>query len=115
MFYISSFVFFSAGRDIPQEFHMPTSRIQVIAHSQDISGGTKSLTNSPLLIGKTRRGVSALYGNSFNTRDRFSNMYNIQQRGSDINHVDINTNQTTTSDNFIPRHRRLSGSQQQVL
>ena len=99
---------------------MPLSRNHGITRGLDISGGTKSLTNSPLLLGKTRRGVSAVYGNAFHTRNSFSNTRHTQQGEPDISRGDFKPNQlnqAAPSDHFMPssRHRRLSGSQQNVM
>ena len=84
-----------------------------------ISGGTKSLTNSPLLLGKTRRGASAMHGNVQYVRDRQSNIYSPQHQGSETHYAEFGPNHssqvTNHSATFIstPRNRRLSGSQQQ--
>ena len=84
-----------------------------------ISGGTKSLTNSPLLLGKTRRGTPGMHGNVQYVRDRQSNVYSSQHQGSDTHYAEFGPNHsnqaTNHSANLIctPRNRRLSGSQQQ--
>jgi hypothetical protein len=86
-----------------------------------ISGGTKSLTNSPLLLGKTRRGASAMHGNVQYVRDRQSNVYSSQHHGPDTHYAEFGPNHsnqaTNHGANFIsaPRNRRLSGSQQQEV
>ena len=84
-----------------------------------ISGGTKSLTNSPLLLGKTRRGTPGMHGNVQYVRDRQSNVYSSHHQGSDTHYAEFGPNHsnqaTNHSANLIsnPRNRRLSGSQQQ--
>ena len=101
-----------------QQFYMPTSRAQSTASALRPIEGTKSLTSSPLLVTKSRRNGSPLYGSTSHTRDRFSSMYNSQHQGSSLGHAtDINPSVQATSGHFIPtsRYRRLSGSQQQVV
>ena len=86
------------------------------------SGGTKSLTNSPLLIGKSRRGEpsSAVHGNLvYNSKERHPNMYGLQQpaslnQGTDflLNVPNQSTSSNTSHLMAMSRDRRLSGSQQ---
>ena len=109
---------FGFSRDIPQEYLTPTSRSHGITTSLNVAGGSKSLTNSPLLVGKGRKMSSALQGSGLYTRDRYSNVYGSPHHGSNTghnnfvstqaSHVSINTAQSLS----IPRNRRLSGSQQ---
>ena len=121
---IESFLISSGRRDIAKEYQVPTSSqaLPMMETTMGSQGGTQSLTNSPLMIGKARRGdiPSAVQGISvYNGRERQRNMYGLQQPAS-LNHdtdfllnvqnqsVNINTSHSLS----MSRDRRLSGSQQ---
>ena len=85
-------------------------------------GGTKSLTNSPMLVGKARRAQPSSVGHGnlvYNWRDRHTNIYGLQQPPLSLNNgTDFGLNVPSQAANnsashLIPisRDRRLSGSQ----
>ena len=94
----------------------------MMASTMGSQGGTQSLTNSPLMIGKARRGdiPSAVQGISvYNGRERQRNMYGLQQPASLNNDTDFllnvqnqSVNSNTSHSLSMSRDRRLSGSQQ---
>lgn len=118
------FSYFSGSREISRHYQIPTtSRTQPMMTTMAVTGGTKSLTNSPLLVGKTRRGgpSSVMHGNMvYNGNDRHSNIYGLQPQPTSLNHDNSyllnvpnqSINSNTSHLMAMPRDRRLSGSQQ---
>ena len=95
----------------------------MMATTMGSQGGTQSLTNSPLMIGKARRGdiPSAAQGISVhNGRERQRNMYGLQQQPTSLNDgtdflrnvPNQSVNSNTSNSLSMSRDRRLSGSQQ---
>ena len=115
----------SGRRDISKEYQVPTSSpaLPMMATTMGSQGGTQSLTNSPLMIGKARRGdiPSAVLGiSAYNGRERQRNIYGLQQQPASLNHntdfllnaANQSVNSNTSHSLSMSRDRRLSGSQQ---
>ena len=115
----------SGRRDISKEYQAPTSSpaLPMMATTIGSHGGTQSLTNSPLMLGKARRGdiPSAVLGiSAYNGRERQRNIYGLQQQQASLNHdtdfllnaPNQSVNSNTSYSLSMSRDRRLSGSQQ---
>ena len=86
---------------------MPASRVQAIPTTMFISGGTKSLTNSPLLVGKTRRDASAMHGSLLRERDRHINVYNPRNQRSDNEYAEFGLGQVMLPPNSLSSFQRV--------
>ena len=111
--------YFSTGRDPSQDFCQPTSAAHAISSRLQFSAGTKSLNSSPLMVAKSRRGLSSLqHGEPLYPGDRYSSGYSSNQPIPNVNSTGPSSFFPVENDSSmasLPRNRRLSGSQQQEV
>ena len=113
------YIHFSTGRDPSQDFCQPTSAAHFISSRLPLSAGTKSLNSSPLMVAKSRRGLSSLqHGEPLYPGDRYSSGYSSNPPISNVNSTGPSSFFPVENDSSmasLPRNRRLSGSQQQEV
>ena len=113
------YIHFSTGRDPSQDFCQPTSAAHAISSRLQFSAGTKSLNSSPLMVAKSRRGLSSLqHGEPLYPGDRYSSAYSSNPPISNVKNPGQSSFFPVDNDSSmasLPRSRRLSGSQQQEV